>query len=169
MREDTFKEFFISNYQRTIAFAISLVKNEEVAKDIVHDAFEQLYHSGLSLSEEELRNYLYRTLRNKCADYYRRISVHDKYSEYVLRFASKAETAEEHDNKIDEVLGLIEKLSPKTREVLTSHYLKGNKYREIAKELDISESAVKKHIIKGLKFIRENMIKIFITWCLTYQ
>ena len=50
MREDTFKEFFISNYQRTIAFAISLVKNEEVAKDIVHDAFEQLYHLGLNLT-----------------------------------------------------------------------------------------------------------------------
>lgn len=169
MREDTYKKFFISNYQRTISFAISLVKNEEVAKDIVQDAFEQLYHSGVNLSEAELRNYLYRTLRNKCADYYRRLTIHDKYSDYVIHFAQTSETAEEHDNKLDEVLGLIEELNPKTRQVLTSHYLKGEKYKDIAKELEISESAVKKHIIKGLKFIRENMIKIFILWCLTCQ
>lgn len=166
MRDERFKQFFLSNYQRTVSQAISLVKDEEAAKDIVNDTFEQIYHLRKDLSEEELRNYLYRMVRNKCADYYRKLSVHDKYSDYVRHFAEKSETAREHDNTMDEAIRLIDSLPAKTRQVLISHYLQGKKYRDIALEMAISESAVKKHIVKGLRFIRENIIKIFILWCL---
>ncbi len=169
MGEDAFKKFFISNYQRTMSQALSLVKNEEVARDIVQDSFEQLFHSCRDMSEEEMRNYLYMMVRNKCADYFRKLSVHDRYSEYVKHFASKSETAYEHDCRIDEVLSLIAKLNPKTRKILTTHYLSGMKYSEIATEMEISESAVKKHIMKGLKFIRENLIKNLILWYLLWQ
>ena len=169
MGENAFKKFFLSNYQRAMSQALSLVKNEEVARDIVQDSFEQLYHSCRDMSDEEMRNYLYMIVRNKCADYFRKLSVHDRYSEYVKHFASKSETADEHDSRIDEVLRLIAKLNPKTRKILTTHYLSGMKYSDIAAEMEISESAVKKHIMKGLKFIRENMIKNLILWYLFWQ
>lgn len=166
MREKAFKQFFMSNYQRAMSQAVSLVRDEEAARDIVHDAFEQLYRLGRDLSDDEMRNYLYMVIRNKSADHFRKLSVHDKYIDYVRHFATKSETAEEHDNRIDEVYGLLAKLSPKTREILTVHYLKGMKYSEIAEGMDISESTVKKHIMKGLRYIRENIIKNLILWYL---
>ena len=58
MGEDAFKKFFISNYQRTMSQALSLVKNEEVARDIVQDSFEQLFHSCRDMSDEEMRGFL---------------------------------------------------------------------------------------------------------------
>ena len=58
MGENAFKKFFLSNYQRAMSQALSLVKNEEVARDIVQDSFEQLYHSCRDMSDEEMRNYL---------------------------------------------------------------------------------------------------------------
>ena len=54
---------------------------------------------------------------------------------------------------------LMEHLTPRTRDVLERHYLQGKKYSEVAMELGISESAVKKHIMQALKLFREKMNK----------
>ena len=53
----------------------------------------------------------------------------------------------------------MEHLTPRTRDVLERHYLQGKKYSEVAMELGISESAVKKHIMQALKLFREKMNK----------
>jgi RNA polymerase sigma-70 factor (ECF subfamily) len=47
----------------------------------------------------------------------------------------------------------LERLSPRTREVFLMHRLDGLKYREIAARLNITESAVEKHIAKAALFL----------------
>lgn len=53
----------------------------------------------------------------------------------------------------------MEHLTPRTRQVLEAHYLQGKKYSEVAAELGISESAVKKHIVQALRMFREKVSK----------
>ncbi len=65
----------------------------------------------------------------------------------------------EHDDKVEMIRRLMEHLTPRTRDVLERHYLQGKKYSEVAMELGISESAVKKHIMQALKLFREKMNK----------
>jgi RNA polymerase sigma factor (sigma-70 family) len=50
--------------------------------------------------------------------------------------------------------GLV-KLSPRTRRVFLMHRIDGMKYREIAKEVGISQSAVEKHIARAALFLAE--------------
>ncbi|WP_347304668.1 sigma-70 family RNA polymerase sigma factor (plasmid) [Croceibacterium sp. TMG7-5b_MA50] len=45
----------------------------------------------------------------------------------------------------------IEHLSPRTRQIFLLHRLEGRKYREIAHDLGISQSAVEKHIAKAME------------------
>lgn len=157
-----FRQFFIDNFPRTCNLAVSLVKDDEVARDIVQDAFEDLFRSGKSLSQSEMRNYLYMIVRHKCADYYRRLAVHSRYSDYVIQFSESEESWEEHEEKVERVYELIGRMSPKTRQVILGHYIGRLKYRQVAEEMEISESAVKKHLVKGLRFLRKNMMEICI-------
>ena len=53
----------------------------------------------------------------------------------------------------------MKQLSPRTQQILNEHYLKNKKYREVAAELDISESAVKKHVMQALSFFRKKFVK----------
>ncbi|WP_033920423.1 sigma-70 family RNA polymerase sigma factor [Sphingomonas sp. 37zxx] len=51
----------------------------------------------------------------------------------------------------------VERLSPRTRQIFLMHRLEGRKYREIADELGISQSAVEKHIAKAMTHLTEWM------------
>lgn len=44
----------------------------------------------------------------------------------------------------------VAQLSPRTREIFLMHRLEGRKYREIAQDLGISQSAVEKHIARAM-------------------
>ncbi len=162
MTPSAFRQFFIDNYPRTCNLAIGLVRDEETARDIVQDAFEDLFRSDKNLSRTEMRNYLYMTVRHKCVDHFRKLAIHNRYSEYVMQTLSKEETADDHDEKVDKIYELIEQMSPKTRQIILDHYLGRMKYRQMAEDMQISESAVKKHLIKGLKFLRKNMTDFII-------
>lgn len=53
------------------------------------------------------------------------------------------------------VVGLLDELDPGVRIPVLLHYLEGYTYAEIARQLDVSESAVKMRISRGSKRLRE--------------
>lgn len=161
MQATEFERFFKENYSRVYYLALSLVHDEEAARDIVADSFEYLFSHHAHLKDEEVGNYLYVIVRNRCSDFFRKQNVRQRYSDYITYFAEKVETVDwlEHDDKVEKIQRLMEHLTPRTREVLEAHYLQGKKYSEVAGELGISESAVKKHIMQALKLFREKINK----------
>lgn len=156
-----YEAFFKKNYSSAYYLALSIVRDEEVSRDIVADSFEYLYSHNREFTEGERRNYLYMVIRNKCADHYRKQTVKDKYSEYVIHSAETKEDNnwEEHERLVEQVMEAVKDLTPRTQEIVTAHYIKHKKYQEVADDLGISESAVKKHIMQALKFLREKFVK----------
>lgn len=69
------------------------------------------------------------------------------------------EQPEEIDERVALIRKLMDQLTPKTRLILEECYINKKKYREVAADLEISESAVKKHIVQALKNIRKNIVK----------
>lgn len=59
----------------------------------------------------------------------------------------------EAQGRLDRVRAGLEELSPRTRRIFLMHRIDGMKYREIAAELDITVSAVEKHIAKAALFL----------------
>lgn len=49
----------------------------------------------------------------------------------------------------------LEELTPRTQQIVRLCYVERKKYREVAMELGISESAVKKHIMQALSYMRQ--------------
>ena len=162
MQATEFVRFFKENYSKIYYLALSLVHDDEVARDIVADSFEYLFSHHADLQTAEACNYLFVIVRNRCSDFYRKQAVHQRYSQYISYTSEKVEIADwlEHDDKVETIRRLMGHLTPRTRQILEAHYLQGKKYSEMAAELEISESAVKKHIMQALKLFREKMGKV---------
>lgn len=155
-----FEKYFKSNYSRSYYLALSLVHDEEVSRDVVADVFAYLLTHKRDMDESELNSYLYVMIRNKCADHFRQAVTRDKYAEWVMHtFSVEADDWREHEQKVTAVIEALDDLTPRTREVFEAHYLNGMKYGEVARKLMISENAVKKHIVQGLKHLRKKFVK----------
>lgn len=78
-----------------------------------------------------------------------------------MLYGTKAEDLEhswqENEQRIEAMYHVIETMTPQTQLILKSCYFKGMKYREVAEELNISISAVRKHIVQALKLLRSSL------------
>lgn len=159
MQAEIFESFFKQQYAKIYYYALSLVHDDEAARDIVADSFESLFTRHSDLPETETCNYLFVIVRNRCSDFFRKQALHQRYYEYITYTSEKIEDADwlEHDDKVEIIRRNMQYLTPRTREIIEAHYLQGKKYTEVATELGISTSAVKKHIMQALKLFREKL------------
>ena len=159
MQAEIFESFFKQQYAKIYYYALSLVHYDVAAWDIVADSFESLFTRHSDLQESEACNYLFVIVRNRCSDFFRKQALHQRYYEYITYTSEKIEDADwlEHDDKVEIIRRNMQYLTPRTREIIEAHYLQGKKYTEVATELGISTSAVKKHIMQALKLFREKL------------
>lgn len=159
MREKAeFDHIFRLYYSQLYYFALQYIADEEEAHDMVSAAYEDVWRKFASIKEETVKQFLYANVRNKCIDLLRRRKCRDRYIEFTSVMASEymgeQNDAEQEDNEriINNVLN---SMGSPTREILLACYVEEKKYKDVAAEMDISISTVKKHIVKALKIIRE--------------
>jgi len=82
-----------------------------------------------------------------------------QYVEYLQDVVEDDEgmTPEEYEERLRIVKQIISELPPRTRFVLEQCYFNNKKYQEVAEILDVTSSAVKKHIMKALSILRERL------------
>ena len=163
-REREFERLFRENYAQLYAFAMGMVREEEICRDILSDSFEQLWNHLDEVGETSQKSYIYRTVRNKCADWARKRVTHQRYELfYRTVYGDESDDAgavlQEVEENITCIYRLIDTLTPQTRRILDECYFKGRRQSEVATELGISVSAVKKHIAQAMKVFRDNLNK----------
>ncbi len=149
-------------YPKLYYAAMQIVKDEEVCRDIIGDSFEQLWTKRADIAPDKRQSFLYRIIHNKCIDHIRKETAKNKYIEfYNMLYGKNIENQEhaweENEQRIRAMYQVIEKMTPQTQKILKACYFKNMKYREVAEELGISISAVKKHIVKALKLLRSSI------------
>lgn len=155
-----FEQFFKENYTRFFYFALHILDDEEVSRDIVADAFEYAWKNFRKSDVGNWQTYIYSYIRNKCVDHFRHQSVKEKYADLYLQTTQEADVGyEEQDERVEALQTILATLTPQTRLVLQECYINRKKYKEVADDLEISTNTVKKHIIKALKTIREEIAK----------
>ena len=78
------------------------------------------------------------------------------YAEAYARTAAGTDEEEaEKEEQIERMYKVIERLPAQTRHILEECYFNQRRYAEVAEMLDISTSAVKKHIMRALQLLRE--------------
>lgn len=152
--EDSFKRFF-----KPLCFhAMSFVKDEDVAKDIVHDVFLTVWsqRSKIDFSQPMLPYYLSLT-RNRSLNYLDHLKVKARYEETeLLRHPLYTEADNsEHEELIRQIMERIDRLPERCGEVMRLCFIECKRYKEIAEILGISVNTVKTHISWGLKILRD--------------
>ena len=155
------KEFdilFRQYYEELYFFAMQFLHDSEESKDVVSDAFEDVWFHYATLQRDSVRFYLYRIVRNKCIDILRHQKIRQQYAE-KMRLITKG-----YDDSMDSiewqerevhVQRVLDALQPPTKDIFMACYVDHLKYAEVAKMMAISIDTVKKHVKKALRFIRE--------------
>ena len=161
MRAESFKLFFRANYSKAYYLALRHLHDEEASRDLVADAFEQLWkRDGMTETEiEKLESYLLTTIKNRCIGYLRKQQTVNRFAAMERKTMELAYETDfdfmERERRMDEVMEALDELTPKTRHIIKACYVERKKYREVAAECDISESTVKKHVMQALSFLRQ--------------
>lgn len=154
-----FEELFIQYFASLTNFAYSYVRNEEAAKDVVHDTFLAFWnnrqHLDLSYSP---KSYLYKLAQNYALKYLRHQRVVEMNEPEIIRlFESVANDVSEHETRILRIEEKLKQLPDKQREIFLKCVIEGKKYKEVAEEYGISLNTVKTHMNRALRFLKNEL------------
>ena len=159
-RERQFEQLFHSEYSRMYRSAYILLGDEDEAKDAVQDVFARLWDGSVNLREESQRTFLLTCVRNRCLNIIaQRRRQQDSTSQLVTEHTD-AETEtwqEKSDEELTEMVQhyIDERLTPQTGRVIRMRFDDEKSYKDISHSLGISLSAVNKHIVQGLRKLRQ--------------
>jgi len=160
--EHTLEELFRQHFSGLCSFAIGYVKDHEAAKEIVQDAFVNLWEKRDSIDlKKPVKTYLSTTVRNRCLNYLR---DHKKFSNDLLALEDLPQEAHYHqpDKLVESDIRIqidqaIAELPQKCREVFLLSRFKHLKYQQIADELQISVKTVETQMSKALLHMRKRL------------
>ena len=165
--KSSIEKLFTDYFVRLCVFVYPMVGSEELAKDIVHDAFVVLldHPDLLSKAPTVQKSFLYSTVKNMAMNQLRKAKVINKYTMSLddnelddtdlLNSLIKAEI-------IDALHRELELLPNGCQHVCRLIYLEGMKYDEVAAELNISVNTVKSQRKLALKMLREKFTSLSI-------
>lgn len=161
-----FKEY----KERYIRFALSYVRDREVAEDLVMEAIMYYWENRLLLNE--VRNvplYILTVIKNKCLNHLQRLRTWNELSEKILTDQewdlqmriSSLSSCDPESLFCDEVQLLLKKaideLPEKTKEIFLLSREEEKSYKDIAQITGLSVKSVEFHISKSLNHLRKRL------------
>ena len=164
--ERAYRYLYEQHYAVLCEIASQLVHDDFLAETLVGDVFFHLWEIRSDLDiRTSLRNYLARSVRNRCLNY-----LVSRHARNVPMNEEEIQTdtgcladlpldrllQEELEGEIDKA---VARLPAETRRVFRMHRFEDKKYQEIADELGISVNTVKYHIKRALALLRSDIGK----------
>ena len=157
-----FEALFRSEYKGMLYFAIRYVKEEEAAKEIVQEAFINLWEKRESIDPlREVKSYLSASVRNRCLNHLR---DNKRFNGKLLSLGGllPMPSNDEHNQMEFRELSLqikhaIDELPEKCREIFVLNRNENLKYQEIANQLQISVKTVETQMSKALQHMRDRL------------
>ncbi|MCT1523884.1 RNA polymerase sigma factor [Sphingobacterium hotanense] len=139
--------------------ATKLLKNQDVASDIIHDIFLNLWNNRNTLSiKENLSAYLFQSVRNRVVNYQIKNNRDSQFIQAFTQHISNYQNSTDFLVREKMLTELIEKeleyLPPRMRAVFNLSRKEGLSHKEIAEQLQISEQSVRSHIKNSLRVLR---------------
>jgi RNA polymerase sigma factor (sigma-70 family) len=128
------------------------------AEDVVQDVIENLFEKAdMTAPIADLSAYLYRSLRNRVIDLYRRPKRTAAMPEELSDLRYEASEDFDRETAREELFEAIEELPPAQREVLVATELEGRSFKELAVEwkTPIGTLLARKH--RAVRALRETL------------
>ena len=159
---DDFRKVYDANYTLLMQVVMHIVYNQEIAEDLVQEAFERFYVKNISFpTMDEAKYWLLRVSKNLALNHIRRNKREIQLVEKVKKLpgetvnffdSSKAVIEEEERRNVREA---VNSLPENLRSVIQLKEYSGLDYKAIGKVLGISETNVKVRVHRARKKLEE--------------
>lgn len=146
-----FETIYLRCFPPAMRLAISLLHDEDDARDAVQEVFLRLWESDTGI--ENPQAFVIRSVRNVCLN---RIAAADTRERFRRRYS-----LDEPDDGIDiearhsEIRSAVQSLlTQRERQVVDKIYADGLSYKETAASLEVSVSMINKSVVSALKKLR---------------
>ena len=150
---EAFEFLFNSYYPRLRGYAARFVTDEEAVRDIIQESFLRFWEKRDLIEAVSISSLLFAMVRNACLNYLKHLQLVEQHNlEHLDRVAGQEELYYWDFNLSPEYTLLYKELQQQIRLVMNDLpcRFKKMKNREIADALQISTTAVEKHIAKAL-------------------
>jgi RNA polymerase sigma-70 factor (family 1) len=149
-------------YTNLVNHAVRFVYSKEVAEDLVAEVYTAFWQDRIfERITTSYRAYLYQTVRHRSYNYLRwELHPSDPLDSLNTQGASPALQPDEvlHYSELHQrIEETIQSLPPQCKRAFLLSRVEGKKYLEIAKEMQISSSAVEKLMIRALTQLRQEL------------
>ena len=162
--EEAFQEIVSQYSSLMLRTAWLIVKDRDIAEDVVQDALIQMWHHLPDLREAgALRPWLMRIVVNQCISFKRRLARSTAFTRQALAEQEVdliASAADHYKGRLErdwDLAQAIENLPTKQRIVIMLHYYNGMTLPEMSRTLKTSENTLKKRIQAALNNLRQVM------------
>ena len=136
--------------------------NEEDALDILHDGFIKVFrHIEKYQSGTSLVSWIKRVMINTAIDYYRRESRRRSFDIEDAKNLATDEADALSMISAEEIIDLLQHLSPAYRSVFNLYVIEGYSHKELADILQITESTSRSNLVKARNKLKELIAKRF--------
>lgn len=151
------EQLFKAHYAQMYRLAKALLHDDDLARDIVHDVFASLLdgHTSLHISG----GYLLNAVRNRSLNHIRDCEIHQRIANrYFLDNEEYDSERWPDDETIARIYRLIRNEIPtQAKRVIELRFSDGMTFTRIAAVMDLSETAVYRHLSNALKIIRKKL------------
>ena len=149
------ESLFKQHYQAMYRLAFMMLHDEEDARDVVHDVFAMLLGGDIRFDSGKARAFLLSCVRNSCLNVMR---GHDTRERAMRDYPMNDESTGDNEAFESEIKalqdGIYSLTPPICREIISLHYRYGLTFKEIAKQLQVSETTIYKHLRNALNQLR---------------
>ena len=150
-----FRELYEQTSSAVYGFALSILKNNHDAEDVMHDTFIKMYTSAVTYKPMgKPLAWILTIVRNLCYTRMRTGSVCEDISEYEDLVHS-----DEHGSVMDKIVlqEALSKLDFEERQIVVLHSLTGLKHREIAEILELPTGTVLSKYNRSIKKLKKQL------------
>ncbi len=158
-REIDLARLFNAHGEGLRAYLQRKVHDLHVAADLAQEAFLRLAERLPQAGVDNSVAYLYRTARNLAIDHFRQQERRQTFSYAPGELPDLAEDRSSTEDtaaarqRLKMLREVIDELSSRTREIFVLNRIEGLSYLAIARQLQISESSVQKHLAAALAHV----------------
>lgn len=165
-KEGAFAYIFKLYYGPLLNYAGRILKDTELANDLVQETFCYFYENREKLNvSTSLKSYLYKAVYNNCLDQLKHLKVENNYMNEKLQdfYFSKviqkpeAELALQNEELSKAVWEAIDKLPERCREIFVLSKIKGYTNKQISEQLNISIKTVEAQMSTAFAKLRKEL------------
>jgi RNA polymerase sigma-70 factor (ECF subfamily) len=161
-REGPIVRLFADHARSVKHYLLGIIPKLEVAEDLTQEAFARLQSSSRN-NLDSPRGFLFRTARNLALDHLRRVrrvpidQLDDFTSASLVDEAPSPEELVAARQELAIMRAVILELPPKCRQVFLLVRLEGLSHREVAAEMGMSQTMVRKYLARAVDHIHQRV------------